>query len=324
METISIKLKRSLLEGTRSLRYFGWRVTFAKLRCIWQNDSLESVAAKNRVVLQYLEKMARPLLDKYTGENQQQRDTTEATSAPIWVLWWQGREKMPDIIRLCLASKEASAGAHPIILLTKENIEQYVDFPDTIWEQFREGRIRIQHLADMIRVRLIRTYGGLWLDASIFCHDQIPERAFNSELFTLKGKKDPRFVSENRWTTFVIGGLKDNVLCSFLDDFFMMYCQTGKPFVDYFQFDCAIALAYFNIPAVNKQIDLLPQEKGDCYWLNEVLKWRADEELITKMQDEPSVIYKIGWSSLLEKPAEESLYAKLLTEFGLENTHEKG
>lgn len=310
MEPFFTKLKRTIKEGILTIRFFGCRVAFPVVRCIWKNNDLESVTAKNAVILDFLKKEYAELLNKYAAASDS--DKIDDGPAPIWVFWLQGKDQMPELIRMCFESKMLHSGNHPVILLDQENIQDYVSFPEVVWSEVKEGKLKVQHLADMIRVQLIRKYGGVWLDASIYCHKDIPESIFALPIYSLKGKHMPQFVSENRWTTFLIGGHRGNVLCSFLDDFFLTWVQSGKPFIDYFMFDCAIALAYENIAAVRSDIDAIPISEGDCYWLNERLDSRVSEVLLNEYRKEPAIFYKISWNRSFNKN-HNNLYHYLLS-----------
>lgn len=306
---VPVKLKRLVKGGYTYFRDFGPQVAMAHARTVWEDDSLASIQNNNAVILDYLEREYRDLLEQYRTCREPSQGQE---NAPIWMLWWDG--EMPDIIGLCYRSKLRHAGSHPVILLNKDNVRDYVSFPDCVWEQFENGRLRIQHLADMIRVQLIRRYGGLWLDASIYCAGPIPEDCFQMPLYSIKGNPDPRYVSNNQWTTFAIGGYPQNVLCSFLDDFFQEYCRRGKPFIDYFMFDCAIALAHRHIPAVRESLDALPREIKDIYWLNGHL----DRAVPGFQEGQLPVFSKIGWARFRDrKPTPGTLYERLLTENGL-------
>ena len=294
-ETILIKFKRTIREGFEAIRFFGWNVAVSKVVCIWSDESLKSVDRKNKAILAFLKKDCGELIDRYVSAENPNIDEM-SNHAPVWVFWLQGKEKMPELIRICHQSIESFAGSHPIKLLDKDNIRDYVSFSDDVWNRVEKGGLKVQHLADMIRVQLIRKYGGLWLDASVFCHKEIPEAVFQKPVFSLKGELMPEFVSKNRWTTFLMGGLPGNVLCSFLDDFFMEWSNSRRPFIDYFMLDCAISLAYENIPAVRSELDLIPIADGDCYWLNRMLDQPVNEELLREFSEEKSVFYKVAWN----------------------------
>ena len=303
---IPVKYKRLVKEGYQDCRDFGLKLGTARMRCILEDESIASVQAKNAAILEKLHKDYAHLLSRYMD---QAETTTPGENAPIWMLWWDG--KMPPIIELCYRSKLKNAGSHPVILLTKDNVRDYVAFPSQVWEQFRRGKLRIAHLADMIRVQLIRRYGGLWLDASIYCSQEIPEAVFELPVYSIKGDTNPAYISDGRWTTFAIGGWQNNILCSFLDDFFQKYVAAGNRFLDYYMFDCAIALAYQKIPAVGAAIDNLPKAEGDIYWLNQHLELPPEPDYEKALP----CFSKISWQRIgTPEDYPGSLYAALMKE----------
>lgn len=307
-----LKIKRIVKEGFMDLRDFGIKVMIARMYCTYSEESIKGIWKKNEAILRYLKRNFSDILEKYQDKEETGMPVS-TSNAPIWVFWWQGQENMPEVIRMCHESRIRNCCAHPIILLTEKNIKEYVDFPEFVWSQFENKKLRIQHLADMIRVQLIRKHGGLWLDASIYCMNELDESIFHLPLYSLKGEMNERYVSNNQWTTFVIGGMKNNVLCSFLDDFFIEYCRTGKRFIDYFMFDCAIALAYENIRQVKIEIDKLPREKGDYYWLNKNLDKVVSNQMLKDCKQYSSTFQKIAWNRVMGgKDETQTLYGYLL------------
>ena len=308
-ESFLIKIKR-MLKAVSYLRYFDMRVFIAKEFNIISNASLKSKQSLDRAILIYLKKEYGYLLKRYNSEWSEHLE--KPINAPIWVFWWQGFEDMPDIIKVCQRSIEIFSSNHPVVLLTKDNIKQYVNLSKEIWQRYELGEIRIQHLADIIRVKLIRDFGGLWLDASVFCTKPIPEEYFNKFFYSIRKPNTPEEddynISLNRWTTFVIGGWKNNILCSFLSDFFDEYCKKERYFVDYFLFDCAIALAYENIHAAKSLIDELPVISEDYYIISRYLQNSADDELLEKIYNQGFVFNKISYGKCNELMTDNSLY----------------
>lgn len=309
MKFIPLKIKRIIKEGIADFRHFGFKVMIARIYWILSDESMKSIVFRNQILIQWLTLRYKTLIEKYQEKNKQ-NNILNTVACPIWIFWWQGEENMPDIIKICYKSKLRCAGKHPVILLTRDNLQEYIDFPEYVWNQFENGQLRIQHLADMVRVQLIQKYGGIWLDASVYCNDYIPEEFFEMEIFSLSGKKDERYVSECRWTTWAIGGQKNNILCAFLNEFFLEYCKSGKPFIDYYMFDCAIAVAYNNLPQVKSAIDQLKKAENSYYWLNEHLE--EDEESVKKELMTQNIFQKISWKSFMNVvPENQSLYVYL-------------
>lgn len=316
MGKLIIKLKTILKNGTQDLVNFGFKVMYAKEQFIIKNNSFESTVNKNKAIQKYLSKKYSYIIEKYNNDfskNFAEINTENTNKQPIWVLWWQGKDNMPDIIKACYESKLHHSNGHPVIFIDKSNIKQYIDFPDYIWKQFETGKLRIQHLSDMARIKLIKEYGGLWLDASIYCLRDIPEHIFSLPLYSLKNKNDnDLFLSNDKWTTFTIGGQKNNLLCCFLDDFFMEYCKSGKPFIDYFMFDCAISLAKESIPAIRDLLNEIPFADGNYRWIKQHLFEEYNEQLLMDMQNDGSIFNKIPWEADSTKFAYNSLYIFLI------------
>lgn len=317
-ESLEIKIKRVLKEGLTDTVYFSPCIGYHKIQMILFPDSLRLCISRNEAILNYLEKTYFDLINTYKHKSSNAYDVTD--NSPLWFFWWQGEDSMPEIIRMCYQNRTRMAGKHPVFFITKDNIKEYVRFPDYVWKQFEGGTLRIQHLADMARVQLIRNFGGIWLDASVYCVQEIPECAFQKEIFSLRNIPDKRFVSECRWTTFAIGGRKGSLLFAFLDDFFIAYCKTGKPFIDYYMFDCAIAVAYNNIPQIKAEIDRLVMQSQSLYWLNDHLS--ANKNVYLKELDSLSMYQKISWGKWNTKTIEKGSVFQYLLE--REYTYEQG
>lgn len=85
-------------------------------------------------------------------------------SVPIW-LFWDGRK--PPIIDLCLESilKYNTSPDFEIRVLDMNNVIEYV--PQELVDKIKSRFIKIQHFADILRIYLLKTYGGIWLDMDI-------------------------------------------------------------------------------------------------------------------------------------------------------------
>lgn len=48
---------------------------------------------------------------------------------PIWIMWWQGEDKMPPIVKCCYNSVLRNKGKHPVYLLSENSYRQYIEIP---------------------------------------------------------------------------------------------------------------------------------------------------------------------------------------------------
>lgn len=102
----------------------------------------------------------------------------------IWIYWQQGMGHAPELVRRCY---ESVCGNKPedfdIVLLSNKNLSQYIKLPDYICEKWDAGYITTTHLSDLIRMDLLCTYGGCWIDATVFCSGKIPRYMLSGDLF---------------------------------------------------------------------------------------------------------------------------------------------
>ena len=115
------------------------------------------------------------------------------TSDTIWICWFQGMDNAPDLVKKCYHSVVKNNPGKKVIVLTEKNISDYVTFPEYIVTKWKQGVITHTHMTDLLRLELLITYGGLWLDATVLCTGTAPEYFFDSDLFffqTLKPGRD--------------------------------------------------------------------------------------------------------------------------------------
>lgn len=139
-------------------------------------------------------------------------------------------------------------------------------------QKVKDGRITLTHLSDIIRVNLIRDYGGLWLDSTIFVMEDIPQEIFNYPLWTARFQNFRSVIVRGRWTGFLIGGDKGYILFDVLTKMLFSYWRTHDYQVDYLLIDYFIKRCYDTITQVRDQLNALPLYCGD---LIEMMKKRS-------------------------------------------------
>jgi len=136
----------------------------------------------------------------------------------IWQYWAQGYDDVPEVVRQCLDSVDKYASDYTIVRLTDENLAEYIDAPDFI-EQKR-GAFSRAHFSDILRLMLLKTYGGIWMDATIMLLGPIPEEIANQNFFVFR--RDPNEPNKEYWQNsyaYYYGwanGFRVNMLSSFM------------------------------------------------------------------------------------------------------------
>lgn len=119
-------------------------------------------------IVPHLRKQYTPLLQQLLLDYSN-KELAHQHSHRIWVCWFQGMEDAPEIIRICQTSLRRYLNEREIIVLTDENIGEYVTFPEHIRKKYQKGKIPMAHYSDLLRLEVLTRYGGTWIDATVLC-----------------------------------------------------------------------------------------------------------------------------------------------------------
>ena len=88
------------------------------------------------------------------------------TNKTLYWCWLQG---LKDISKLGLQSEiyKKNLQDYNIIIINEININEYVNIPKYIMDKFKKGIFTRIHFSDILRLELLNTYGGTWIDASV-------------------------------------------------------------------------------------------------------------------------------------------------------------
>lgn len=131
-------------------------------------------------------------LDKYMKEDifnlpDLEMDKDIKVNRTIWILWMQGMENAPLLVKKCYESvHKYKPENYDLIVLTEENLDKYIKLPQYIWDKYKTGIISVTHLSDIIRIELLCAYGGCWIDSTVFCMNQIPSFMLSGNMFMFK------------------------------------------------------------------------------------------------------------------------------------------
>lgn len=247
-------------------------------------------ANRNRIIQQVLQ----PVVDE--ASRQESLPMEEVPNAPIWVCWFQGEAKMPEIPKMCLASIRKNANGHPVILLTADNYAQYVQMPDIVLQRYRMGQLKSAHFADILRIHLLAQRGGIWLDATLLLTRPLPEEVFSMPLFTIKTKPFGCFVSQCRWAVFCLASWKHNPLFVKLAKAFELYLKETDVFVDYFMFDQFVDMLYQRDETIREMLDAVPFNNEHVHQLGRVLDKPYRSDHWTQMSQD-TYLFKLSWKT---------------------------
>ena len=219
----------------------------------------------HEAVVLYVRKIIASVVEEYRTKPNN-LDVIKA-SDNIWVCWWQGKDDMPPLVSQCYKLLLSKTNGHPLILITKYNYNEFVSLPDFIIDLVNGGKMSITHLSDILRIALLKTHGGLWLDATYWVTQpiNINDLVFYSPKNMISNEA---YISNNRWAVNCLGGAKSNKLFCFVYDAFMCYWKENNALVDYFLIDYLFFIAYENFTDVREMIDATPYTCPDLISLD--------------------------------------------------------
>ena len=256
----------------------------------------------NSVIVNFIEKEFRGIIEKYNKapvspavtEMAKMPEKSKTDDSNIWIFWWQGYENAPVLVKKCIDSVRKNAGTHPVILLTKDNWQSYADIPEYIIKKVSDGNISLTHFSDILRMVLLAEHGGLWLDATIFVSQSIPDYCFTLPYFSIHYKTSSSKIAKGRWTGFCQGARKNSIIHSFCRDIFFEYWKKYVRLADYFLIDYTMLCGYKNIPAFKQLVDSLPFNNEGIKELDLHFSDAYSKEKYESIQ-KTSVFFKLNW-----------------------------
>ncbi len=274
-----------------------------KLR-ICQNLKVKLKIAKNKAINKYLENQYKDIINNYKNKNY----NTEKFSNKIWIFWWQGTKKAPEIVNKCLTSINKYMPDKQIIIITEKNINKYFKIPDFIKEKLNKKEMTFTTFSDYLRMNLLKKYGGFWMDATIFLTDN-PFKNVSHNFYTIKfHTADKTSISKGRWCGFFIGG-ENQGFYDFMVDFFNSYFQEHKLLIDYFLIDYVIEIAYKNIKNIKTKFDSVPYNNEQIHKLQSLLNQKYDKHTFDELLKENKV-HKLSYKQPI-KDDENTFYKKI-------------
>lgn len=196
----------------------------------------------------------------------------------IWVCWWQGEENMPEVVKVCYRSIKKLSGKHPVVLITEDNLKDYVQLPQFIMDKYAAGIISRTHFSDILRFYLLKEYGGIWMDITNFLTAEIDSFVpADSTFYSYKHITEYNNVSQGLWTSYFNASGKGNIIPSYLYESLVSYWNKTDKLEDYLLLDFIFKLGYDNIPAMKKIIDSIPLKEIGTMRKIMNRKWNGEE-----------------------------------------------
>lgn len=286
--------------------WLGWYIAPLRAWAYW------GLKKKTNWMNRYFTEKYSNIIEKYLSQD----ENVEACDAyNIWVFWAQGEENMPELVKACY-NNLCKLNGDCVKLLTMDNLGDYVELPEYLFDKLKRGTMTYTHFSDILRMSLLVRYGGMWVDATCWVANRVPKDVKNMSFWSCKTENAniPIF-SNSKWTTWALATNKKNTLVfSFVRDMLLEHARKEDYWIDYLLQDY-LFLFLCNISEKSKK-EILGVEENN---VNRGLLWNY----MDKIYDEKKYIeiikntwvFKLSYKTELLKEYSEgdkTFYGKLV------------
>ena len=190
--------KQSIIQSIKSRTFIRDICFFIFMKCGFCSNYTRNSIGMDRTYLKLKKRYEKKIKDFKVDEKIKQEESNF-----IWVCWLQGLENAPELVKKCYESVKRWYPDNDIVLITKENFRDYVDIPEYVISKWEKGKILNAHFSDILRLALLIKYGGLWIDATVFCTGNSWNWLKEKSLFVYRnGWLDMEYINMANWLIY--------------------------------------------------------------------------------------------------------------------------
>lgn len=150
----------------------------------------------------------------------------------VWICWLQGIENAPEPVKSCYASMRYHLKDKNIVDINSRNVKEYITLPDYIYDKWERGIIPNAQFSDIVRLQLLIEHGGLWLDATVYLTDGLPDYITDGDFFVFHdGFFNCDVVNMGNW---LIYSKANNILLQETQNLLLTYWKENNYLQHYF------------------------------------------------------------------------------------------
>ena len=242
----------------------------------YYGSSYQSVR-KYYTIIKYLNEKYGKIVEKYEQMSLKEwNGGLIEENCPVWVWWEQGYDNLPPVVRSCVASLNKWGGVnHTVNMLDRNNISQFIDIPEKIWEKHDKKIINSSNLSDLIRFMLLEKYGGVWVDAcDFFVGDGFFKEMTKYHFYSVKGFNVKLNITRRLWSDSLFACGKNNAYAKVMSELLTSYFLEENYAIDYFVSSCFQNVVYERVASMRMMMFNYPCNRTHFYRI----RWRFGEE----------------------------------------------
>ncbi|WP_368542782.1 capsular polysaccharide synthesis protein [Enterobacter soli] len=247
----------------------------------------------------------------------QPESASEAAPAPsriIWICWFQGLESAPELVKRCIASVKRNAPDAQVVILTDDNIPDYLSLPEHVKTKYQAGLISKAQYSDIVRCSLLFQYGGIWMDATVFMTKAVPESFYEKTFSSLRFDAQENALSQGYWTAYFLAAQKGNSLVKLVRDILYRYWQHHDTLIEYFLIDYSYLYARERYPAFREMMNAQPVTGNNRFLIRQYISGAPNAAAMSALSRDPVGIYKLSHKEkyLTSDNGQPTLYSQIL------------
>ena len=231
----------------------------------------------------------------------------------IWQYWHQGEENAPLLIKKCFESVKKFHPDYEVKVLSFDTISDYVKLPSKYYDLLEQKKIPIAIFSDVLRLYLLRQYGGIWIDSTIYLTDNLGEDILNSDFMVMQ--KDVKTdAAENIMSCFFIRSKSNAVLLELIKNSIENYWRDNDYLVNYFIFEHIATLIAFSNNDLQKLWDKMPYYSAENAGILQTKLFDNFDENEFKEIKNLTNIHKLTYKKSFENVGDDSFYNFIVTQ----------
>jgi hypothetical protein len=142
------------------------------------------------------------------------------TNRTIWTFWHQGFDQAPPLVQVAHPSWRRLNPGWRVVALDRHSISDWIDLPSVT--DLRRRDLTLQTLSNIARLCLLRRYGGVWVDATVYCCGPLDPwlpKACDTGFFAYRNPGPDRLISS--W--MIAAEPANPILVAFYDRFLRLW-----------------------------------------------------------------------------------------------------
>ena len=254
-------IQEKIFRYRQILRHYGPKLTFAYY--LTQQTKKQYYDFSKELILNFALKLRKEA--KIDKSSDKRKETTTEFPNIIWTMWQQGEAQMPETVRASMKTIKdfAERNGCEFILLTDENLVDFIDIPTDIIEKYKRKELTAAHYSDIIRFSLLYQYGGIWMDATLFVSPYATVDMFKGDFFSLNhppihADEIERAIGDFKWSSFFLAGKKEKSYFKHIRDLYIYFIRKYPVFIHYLMLDYFILSEYKLNDEFKDLVDELP------------------------------------------------------------------